>query len=262
MNALILKAPGTNRDLDVQEAIEQAGGNAKILSLIELRETPYRFRDFGLLVVPGGFSYGDALGAGRLLALDLSHFFADEVRRFVESGKPVLGICNGFQALVRAGILPGKSGAGFQFTLAHNRSGHFECRWVRLIAPASHSLWTKGIDEIDCPVAHWGGSDLLRDATQGLDALEENGCIALRYATKEGMPAKEVYPDNPNGSALDIAGICNAEGNVLGLMPHPENAVFAWQTQALLGRQNIGALRLFSKWCALMCEGKAKQRVP
>ena len=244
MKAIILKAPGTNRDYDVQSAIEQAGGQADILPISRLRSDARLLRNYGMLVIPGGFSYGDALGAGRLFALDLSRFFAEEVGRFIESGKPVLGICNGFQVLVRAGILPGKQFEPHRFTLAHNENGSFECRWVRLMAPASNSVWTRGIDFIFCPIAH-GEGRFSADSAEAIEKLEKKGCIALQYTDSSGELAHGSYPENPNGSIRDIAGICNPEGNVLGLMPHPENAVLEWQTLALADRTADGARKLF-----------------
>jgi len=244
MKALILKAPGTNRDFDVRGALERAGGAAEILPLSELRSAPGSMRGYGMLVIPGGFSYGAALGAGKLFALDLSQFFADEVRHFVETGKPVLGICNGFQALVKAGILPGKKFEAHKFTLARNAGGNFECRWVRLVAPHSRSIWTQGIESLFCPVAH-GEGRFAADFSDAGALLQTEGCIVLQYADAQGAPAQGNYPENPNGSIADIAGICNAAGNVLGLMPHPENAVFEWQYASLPGRSGDGALRLF-----------------
>lgn len=244
MKVLILKAPGTNRDFDVQGALGRAGAVADILPLSGLRSAPGSMRDYGMLVIPGGFSYGDALGAGKLFALDLSRFFADEVRRFVEEGRPVLGICNGFQALLKAGILPGEKLEAHRFTLAHNAGGNFECRWVRLLISPSNSMWTKGIECIFCPVAH-GEGRFTAAAADGPALLWSAGCVALQYADSSGAPAEGRYPENPNGSSMDIAGICNPEGNVLGLMPHPENAVFGWHAFSLPGRVDDGALRLF-----------------
>lgn len=245
MKILILKAPGTNRDYDVLNAFATLGGESEIVPLAALRPCPEKMRDYGILVVPGGFSYGDALGAGKLFALDLSRFFAEEVRRFVDSGKPVLGICNGFQALVKAGILPGLQGESSRVTLAHNERGTFECRWVRLAAPRSQSLWTEGIERLSCPVAH-GEGRFVAENEETIERLARNGGIAFQYADETGEVAKGVYPCNPNGSVRDIAGICNQKGNVLGLMPHPENAVFAYEHFSMPRSEEEGARRLFS----------------
>ena len=236
--ALVLLGPGTNRDRDVGEAIESVGGEAFVLPISHLAST--RLSEFGMLVIPGGFSYGDALGAGALLALDLERRFAEEVAHFVSSGRPVLGICNGFQALVKSGILPGfATGRGEaelaaelasarprerELTLARNARGLFECRWVRLAVPPSRSIWTRDIGSFACPVAHGEGRLVGKDA-EVLDRLQAAAQVALVYARADGSPAEGAWPENPNGSARDIAGLCNAEGNVLGLMPHPENAV-------------------------------------
>ncbi len=244
MKALVLKAPGTNRDYDVAEAIEYAGGTTVLLPLSELRERPALLLDYGMLVIPGGFSYGDALGAGKLLALDFECFFAEAVMRFVEEKRPVLGICNGFQALIKTGILPGAPFERHTFTLAQNARGNFECRWVRLRASTSNSIWTRGIEGFSCPVAH-GEGRFASSLPNVVESLRVAGCIALEYANERGEPAQGCYPDNPNGSIGDIAGICNSDGNVLGLMPHPENAVFPWQSASMPGWAEDGALRLF-----------------
>jgi len=228
--ALILHATGTNRDEDAALALRLAGAEPEIVHLNALKAKEKRWSDYQLLVVPGGFSYADALGAGRLLALDLSVYFADEIAAFSEAHKPIIGICNGFQALVKAGILPGP---GQNATLSCNEEGRFECRWVRLGAPESRSLWTRGIRsrglEIACPVAHGEGRFLSASAEE-LEKLKSSGQIALYYAGSDGRPAGGVYPQNPNGSSADIAGVCNPEGNILGLMPHPENNVLVRPT--------------------------------
>lgn len=223
--ALILHAAGTNRDEDAALALGLAGAEPEIVHVNALRARQRRWEDYGLLVIPGGFSYADALGAGRLFALDLASYFADEAAAFVASGKPVIGICNGFQVLVRSGLLPG---GGRKASLARNGGGRFECRWVRLAAPPSVSVWTRGLREkglsIACPVAHGEGRFYVEGKGE-LAALEAKGQVALVYAGPSGAPAVGSYPDNPNGSLADIAGICNEAGNVLGLMPHPENNV-------------------------------------
>lgn len=261
--ALILQAHGTNRDLDVAEALTLAGATPAFAPLNELRAGKKHFSDYQMLVLPGGFSYADALGAGKLLALDLNSYFADEIAAFVASGKPVIGICNGFQALVKSGILPGNdviargeapkqspfewgipprgeggemfpspAGRGMRgegVTLTFNVSGHFECRWVTLQPLSQKCIWTLGLDElITCPIAH-GEGNFQANSDSRISALAANDQIVLAYTHPDGSPANGDYPANPNGSLLDIAGICNPAGNVLGLMPHPENHIHPWQ---------------------------------
>lgn len=229
--ALILHATGTNRDHDVAKAVELAGGEPEIVHLNQLRSGERRWEDYQMLVLPGGFSYADALGAGRLLALDLTLYFAQEVRAFVDSGKPVIGICNGFQTLVKSGILPDSTEADAprRATLTFNAGGSFECRWVTLRPVSQTCIWTSGLDHsISCPIAHGEGNFTVKDA-QDLQVLQANDQVALVYARQDGAPASGEYPFNPNGSVADIAGICNPEGNVLGLMPHPENHIYAYQ---------------------------------
>ncbi len=181
-----------------------------------------------MLILPGGFSYGDALGAGRLLASDLRWLFQEELGRFIEAGRAVLGICNGFQALVKSGWLPGPPAAGSQATLTRNASNRFECRWVWLQpTPGSPCVFTQGLTgRIHCPVAHGEGRFVPRDDAV-LEDLRARRQIALTYVGANGEPAD--YPLNPNGSVAGIAGICNERGNVLGLMPHPEDHIVPWQ---------------------------------
>jgi phosphoribosylformylglycinamidine synthase II/phosphoribosylformylglycinamidine synthase I len=217
----ILHANGTNRDHDATKAIELAGGVSDIIHMNELSHK--RLQDYHMLVVPGGFSFGDDLGAGVLWALDLRERFGDVLRDFVESQRPVMGICNGFQVLAKAGIFEDNLLTSERtVTLYQNELGHFECRWVRLESNSnSPCIFTKGIDFIDCPVAHGEGRVLVKD-DETLTRLEQNNLIALRYAGGS-------YPHNPNGSVANISGLTNKLGNVLGLMPHPENHIFPWQ---------------------------------
>jgi phosphoribosylformylglycinamidine synthase I len=229
--ALILLAAGTNRDRDVAQAFTLAGAEPSIVPLQGLRQTNRPWKDYQILVAAGGFSYADALGAGKMLALDLMHFFADQVAEFVAAGKPVLGICNGFQALVKAGILPSHDTTpeNPQVTLTFNDCGHFECRWVTLKPVSQRCIWTRGLDDlIECPVAHGEGNFIAREPAV-LNNLAAADQIALVYTYPDGNPAAGEYPYNPNGSMMDIAGICNSTGNVLGLMPHPEDHVLPQQ---------------------------------
>ena len=214
--ALVLAGPGTNREAAAVRALELAGATAEVALTNALLDDPLLLDRAHLLVIAGGFSYADALGAGRMFALDLQYgaegAVGERLRSFVAGGRPVLGICNGFQVLTRAGLLPG--------ALGHNRDPHgghrpFDCRWVTLQPePASVSVWTRDIGTIDCPIAHGEGRYVHDDVA----ALEAAGQVALRYRG-----------GNPNGSVGDIAGVCDPTGVVLGLMPHPEDHVIARQ---------------------------------
>ena len=212
--ASILTAPGTNRDGDVAFALQLAGFRTEQIDVRQVGSAPNSLRESAAVVVAGGFSYADALGAGRLFALELDYALHDVLQGAIQRGVPVLGICNGFQVLVRLGILPG---AGQQAALGHNESGQFACQWVRLAAPSSRCVWTTGLtDGVDCPIAHGEGRFTCDDTTWA--SLVANEQIALQYAS-----------GNPNGSRGDVAGICDPSGLVLGLMPHPENHVLAHQ---------------------------------
>jgi phosphoribosylformylglycinamidine synthase subunit PurQ / glutaminase len=230
VRALILHANGSNRDREAAQALQLAGAVPEIVHLNQLRARTHRWDDYQLLVVPGGFSYADALGAGKLLALDLNAYFADEVRAFVHSGRPVIGICNGFQALVKAGLLPGsRNSTPPAATLTFNAAGRFECRWVSLLPQSQQCVWTRDLAEpMYCPVAHGEGNFVAAEPSV-IEALRAYDQIALVYAGPDGVSAGGTYPYNPNGSAADIAGVCNPAGNVLGLMPHPENHLFTYQ---------------------------------
>lgn len=234
--AVILCAPGTNRDGDLAHALELAGAQTEIVYLSEREEARKAMVKARLVALPGGFSYGDALGAGRLWSLDLRLTVGDELQRIDAAGLPILGICNGFQALVKAGLLPEKKG-----TLTHNAQGRFECRWATL-QPVGEGPWTAGLTElIDCPIAHGEGNFQLSEPGQ-LDDV----AVALRYVEKDGSPALG-YPSNPNGSLSDVAGVTNRRGNVLGLMPHPEDYVHDYQhphyTRGFRGRSGLELLR-------------------
>ena len=261
--AIILHAPGTNRDLEAAQALELAGARAEIVPLAELRSGHKRLSDYQMLLVPGGFSYADALGAGKLFALDLNSDLAESIRAFVASGKPVLGICNGFQALLKAGLLenwqletgswkalpnPASSPRPPTSTLTFNQSGRFECRWVRLAPRSQRCVWTRGLSEaLYCPVAH-GEGNFTPSTSEDLEALAAHDQIALVYAGPNGAPAGGAYPYNPNGSAGDVAGLCNPAGNVLGLMPHPEDHLFAYQHPRWTRGERGGlGLRLFEQ---------------
>jgi phosphoribosylformylglycinamidine synthase I len=226
---LILYANGTNRELEAAYAFELAGAIPEIAHINQLRAGKKRLEDYQILAIPGGFSYADTLGAGHLFALELNHYFTEELQLFIEAGKPVIGICNGFQALVKSGLLPQLPQKPLNATLTFNANGKFECRWVNLRPQSEKCLWTRNLtDLIYCPVAHGEGRFLLENPDDLKQLILEDQ-IALSYVYADGKPAVDDYPYNPNGSIAGIAGICNAAGNVLGLMPHPEDHVQPFQ---------------------------------
>ena len=221
---LIPIAPGTNRNDEMALAFEAAGAVTAQVPLEALRNRETTLDQHQILALPGGFSYGDALGAGRLMALDLQGWFADQLHAARDAGKPIIGVCNGFQALVHAGMLPGP--LGVDAALVDNDHGRFECRWVWLQPSSKQSVWTAELDEpLWCPIAHGEG----RFVTSGMATIAEADQVAFRYCDRDGTPAAGQFPANPNGSTDDVAGICDPSGLVLGMMPHPEDHVFVRQ---------------------------------
>ncbi|HAB56766.1 MAG: phosphoribosylformylglycinamidine synthase [Acidimicrobiaceae bacterium] len=253
---LIPHASGTNRDLEAAQAIELAGGTPTIAHVNELRSGAVQIADHAAILLPGGFSYGDALGAGGRLALELRTWFADELTAAAEASRPMLGICNGFQVLVKAGLLPGPMDKPRSVTLTENAEGKFECRWVTLqVEPSCRSGWlgVVGGTTIRCPIAHGEGRVAVSDDTAA--AHLEDGLVAFRYLADGARPASDdpvaaggMYPANPNGSVNDIAGICDDTGNIVGLMPHPEDHVLDWQRPS--GPEGGSGLPLFEAFVA------------
>ncbi len=218
--AIIVRAAGINCDRETKTACEKAGFAADVLHVNRLVENPALLKEYGFLIVPGGFSYGDDLGSGRVLANELRVKLLEPLRQFVRDGKIVLGICNGFQVLVKSGLLPDPF-ADYppKATLTYNDIGRFQDRWIRLkVVSSKCPLWKEG-DFIECAVTHGEGKFVgVDDAT--LDALEKSGQVVLKYVDPKGSEAG--FPWNPNASLRNIAGICDATGRVMGLMPHPE----------------------------------------
>ncbi|MCS7303517.1 MAG: phosphoribosylformylglycinamidine synthase subunit PurQ [Thermoguttaceae bacterium] len=226
---LILRAPGTNCDVETAFAFEKAGAKAERLHVFRLLENPQLCRTYQIFCIPGGFSYGDDIAAGRILANQIRLHLADLLREFVESGKLILGICNGFQVLVKSDVLlpPTQEGLA-QATLTWNDSRRFEDRWVRLAVTGRPCVFLEGIQELYLPVAHAEGKFVARDIAT-LQALESAGLLVLRYARLTGPLRVESqlipYPENPNGSQANVAGLCDSTGRILGLMPHPERHI-------------------------------------
>ncbi len=230
----IIRVGGTNCDMETKVALDDLGAMADILHLNKLADG--KLIDYDALVIPGGFSYGDHVRAGAVLGKRMMSTFSKELGKFVEEGRPVLGICNGFQVLVECGLLPAFDGIGDQpqAALAINGSARFECRWVHLKHEnRGKCIFTKKLEkgqEVFMPVAHAEGRFVLRkEEEESLQKLIKNDQLVFRYCDEKGEYANGRYPANPNGSFYDIAGICDPSGTVFGLMPHPERAYFGIQ---------------------------------
>jgi phosphoribosylformylglycinamidine synthase len=228
-HAIILRAPGANCDTEAEFAFRQAGAFADRVHINRLREQPRLLHRYQILCLPGGFTYGDDVAAGKILANQLVNFLGDSIRRFRDADKLILGICNGFQALLKAGIIIPSDEDGPLATLTYNASGKFEDRWVHLRTISKLSPFLTGIEHMDLPVAHGEGKLIFREPWI-MKGIEQSGQSVLRYASANQAPAALVrYPENPNGSEGNIAGLCDASGRVLGLMPHPERHMLPTQ---------------------------------
>jgi phosphoribosylformylglycinamidine synthase len=234
--ALVLRAPGTNCDEETAHAFSLAGGVPERWHVNRLLEEPRRVADFQILCLPGGFSYGDDIAAGRILGSQIQHHLAGVLEEFRADGKLILGICNGFQILLKTNLLAAADGQGPTATLVLNDSGRFEARWVRLTIEPGKCVFLNGIREMELPVAHGEGKIVVRDENVFKNMLA-NGQFVARYASPDVVraetssvppfePLPQVsYPSNPNGATGDLAGICDPTGRVFGLMPHPERFV-------------------------------------
>ncbi|MGL6226401.1 MAG: phosphoribosylformylglycinamidine synthase I [Thermoguttaceae bacterium] len=215
---LVLRAPGTNCDLETAYAFELVGAESERIHVNELLEQPELLRKFQILCIPGGFSFGDDVAAGRILANLFRHHLTDELQRFKESGKLILGICNGFQVLIKSGLLLQDEPQGPPATLTWNQSGVYRDCWVSLEVATEKCVFLRGIRSLYLPVAHAEGRFVPRDE-ETLNQLAQKGQLVLRYANGQ----------NPNGASADVAGICDETGRVFGLMPHPERFVDSLQ---------------------------------
>ncbi len=231
VKVLILRTAGTNCDEETKAGFELAGASVDKIHIKQVLKNPQIIHRYQIFCLPGGFTYGDDISSAKILALEIKHWVIEELQRFKDDGKLILGICNGFQVLVKSDFL-----GGFKVSLVENTSGKFEDRWIHLkINPELDSgqkskiknIWTKDLPEvISLPVAHAEGRFVTPEKV--LKELKTNNQIVFHYVDKKGNPALH-YPENPNGSLGSVAGICDETGRILGLMPHPERYIFSHQ---------------------------------
>ncbi|KPK35741.1 MAG: hypothetical protein AMJ65_17165 [Phycisphaerae bacterium SG8_4] len=224
VKAIVLRAAGINCDVETEHALELAGAKAQRVHINRMIEDRSMLDEFQIIVLPGGFSYGDDVAAGKILANQIVHHLFEPLQRFIEKGKLVLGICNGFQVLVKTGILPGYSSAQEpqEVSITNNDSGKFEDRWVYLSPQTERCVFIEPGRQIYLPIAHAEGRIVTRDEAT-LDRLRSAGHLAFKYVDENGREGD--YPVNPNGSVDSVAGLTDMTGRVLGLMPHPERFV-------------------------------------
>ena len=232
----ILRTAGTNCDKETAFAFSLAGASADLVHINNLVNTKVSIADYHILALPGGFSYGDDIASGKIFANELKYKLADDLKKFIQDGKLIIGICNGFQILVKSGLLPGNDQLVQEASLIINDSGKFEDRWVYLKSQITKHLpigqagklqtkciWARNLPEIIyLPVAHGEGKFILENK-KILKRLKDNGQVVFQYSNAQGKLSG--YPDNPNGALENIAGICDKTGRILGLMPHPERNI-------------------------------------
>ena len=220
VRAIVLRAAGINCDMETEHALKLAGADAERIHINRIIENTEMLDKYQILVFPGGFSYGDDVAAGKILANQVVHHLADVLKKFIEAGKLVLGICNGFQVLVKTGILPGLKDS--RVSITNNDCGKFEDRWVYLQPGSSKCVFIEPGRRVYLPIAHAEGKVVTSDS-ETLEKLKSDNHVAFRYVDEDGNQGG--FPVNPNGSMDSIAGLTDLTGRVLGLMPHPERFV-------------------------------------
>ena len=246
ISVCIVRVGGTNCDAETKRAFDELGVRADLVHMNELVKKG-NLLNYSALVIPGGFSYGDYIRAGAILAKETSVKLGDDLKKFVKDERPILGICNGFQVLVETSLLPGFQGVSKypQAALATNIPIGYRCCWVRIKHESSgNCIFTGKIPEgkvLRMPVAHTEGRFVFSKEREKdyLEKLYDNNQLVFRYCSETGEYADGSYPTNPNGAFHDIAGICSPSGTIFGLMPHPERAYYGWQLPDWTRRETI-----------------------
>ncbi len=228
-NVLVLSGYGLNCEEESLHAFEHCGATGDIVHINDVIAAPERLEQYQILMVPGGFSYGDDTGSGNAFANRLRNRLMEPLAAFVEQDKLVLGICNGCQILTHLGLVPGLEAvaAGKRVSVIYNATNRYQCRWVDVASMGARSVWLEGIAQMHIPVAHGEGNMVMSGET--LDYLRDEGLVALRYVDSEGKAADGAFPVNPNGSMDDIAAVLDPTGRVLAMMPHPERGMYFTQ---------------------------------
>ena len=223
---LVLAGYGVNCEEETAYAFQMQGAEADIVHINDLIDGLKKLDDYQILAVPGGFAYADDTGAGKAMANRLYNNLRDELLKFVARDTLTIGICNGFQMITALGLVPalGEQYGKRQAALMANTNARYTCRWVHMKVTSEKCIFTKGIDTLYVPIAHGEGNFYMDD--EGLEELKKNDQIVFTYVKEDGSPANGEEPFNPNGSLLDIAGVCDPTGRILGVMPHPERGMF------------------------------------
>lgn len=239
---LIITGYGLNCEDESRYAWQLAGGHPSLVHFSDLLARPGVLREFAVMMFIGGFAYGDHMTSGHVFALKVKHRLSDELDRFIRDGKLIMGVCNGFQIMVKIGLLPGLDNDFFfqKLSIIQNDCGTFQDRWVRLrFEPSSPCVFTRGLDYMDLPVRHGEGKVFTLDKKL-LQKIEDAGCVPCRYADPVSGKPTQRFPHNPNGALNAIAGLCDPTGRIFGLMPHPEAYLYPenhplWDLQKIQG---------------------------
>lgn len=215
---------GINCETESAHAFELAGAETEIVHINDLISKKKKMSDFDIIMFPGGFSYGDDTGSGNAFANKIKNNLWDDLLEFINSGKLILGVCNGFQIMTHLGLFSEEFGKRIN-SLASNTNNRYECRWINIKNNNSNCVFTKGVDITPLPVAHGEGRFLC--SKERFEELKKNNQIVFTYCDETGKDANREYPLNPNGAAADIAGICDKTGRIMGMMPHPERAIYS-----------------------------------